>query len=182
MTSEPQSSICNAGNQPSCAYVVLQPRLVTGPTVCCTYIRSCIDGSLHPAERDVSRKFRQVILLGPITDIVLRRFYVNTSAKSPGQVTSALPTPVFDEAFHLRSYRDAALYAAYNIKVCGGNARDLLALIDSKSYWETEALHYTALLHKYLDQITDLASYWQQEVARQKEVLTLRVSVASLKI
>ena len=61
--------------------------------------------------------------------------------------------------------------------MCGGNAQDLRALIDSKSYWETEALHYTALLHKYLDQVTDLASYWQQEAARQKEVLTLRASL-----
>lgn len=102
---------------------------------------------------------------------------MNSPARPPGLETPTLPTPVFDEAFHLRSLKDAALYAAYNIKVCGGNAQDLRALIDSKSYWETEALHYTALLHKYLDQVTDLASYWQQEAARQKEVSTLRVSL-----
>ena len=67
--------------------------------------------------------------------------------------------------------------AAHNIKVCGGNAEDLRPLIDSKSYWETEALHYTALLHKHLDQATNVVSYWRQEAARQKEVLALRVSL-----
>ena len=87
-----------------------------------------------------------------------------------------MPTPVLDEAFYLKHHRSAATWAAYNIKVCGGDAEYLRALIDSKSYWETEALHYTALLHKCLDQVTDVVSYWRQEAARQKEVLTLRVS------
>ena len=87
-----------------------------------------------------------------------------------------MPTPVLDDAFYLECQKSAANTAAENIKVCGGNAEDLRALIGSKSYWETEALHYTALLHKYLDQVTDVVSYWRQEAARQKEVLTLRVS------
>ena len=50
-------------------------------------------------------------------------------------------------------------------------------LIDSKSYWEIEALHYTTLLHKHLDQVTDVGASWRQEAARQKNLLALRASL-----
>lgn len=84
---------------------------------------------------------------------------------------------MLDEAFHLKSARGQANWAAHNIEVCGGNAEDLRALIDSKSYWETEALHYTALLHKHLPRDIDVGAYWQQEAARQKKLLALWVSL-----
>lgn len=103
--------------------------------------------------------------------------YASSPAESSSQETPDMPTPVLDEAFHLKHHQSAATWAAQNIKVCGGNAEGLRALIDSKSYWETEALHYTALLHKHLDQATDVVSYWRQEAARQREVLALRVSL-----
>ena len=78
---------------------------------------------------------------------------------------------MLDEAFHWKSARGQANRAAHNIKILGGNAEDFRALINSKSYWETEALHYTALLHKHLDRVLDVVSYWRQEAARQKEAL-----------
>ena len=81
--------------------------------------------------------------------------------------------PEVDEAFLLESARRESNWAAHNINVCGGNAEGLRALIDNKSYWHTEALHYTALLHKHLHQVTDVVAYWQQEAARQKEALAL---------
>ena len=95
----------------------------------------------------------------------------------PSQETPKMPTPVLHEAFYLEYHQDAATWAAQNIKVCGGNAEDLRALIDSKAYWETEALHYTALLYKHLDEVKDVISHWQQEAARQKKVLALRMSL-----
>ena len=103
--------------------------------------------------------------------------YASSPAKPSSQETPDMPTPVLDEAFYLKHYKSTATWAAYNIKVCGGNAEDLRALIDSNAYWETETLHYTALLRKHLDQATDVVSYWRQEAARQKEVLALRVSL-----
>ncbi|KAK0510051.1 hypothetical protein JMJ35_007445 [Cladonia borealis] len=85
--------------------------------------------------------------------------------------------PEIDEAFLLKSARGESNWAAHNINVCGGNAEGLRALIDNKSYWQTEALHYTALLHKHLHQVTDVVAYWQQEAARQKEALALRLAL-----
>ena len=84
---------------------------------------------------------------------------------------------MFDEAFHLESARRQAEWAAHDIKIFGGNAEDFRTLIDSKSYWEIEALHYTALLHKHLDGAVDVVAYWQQEVARKKGLLARWVSL-----
>ena len=92
------------------------------------------------------------------------------SSPSSSRPETPLFLPVLDEAFNIESARRRAKWAAHNIEIFGGNAEDLRALINSKSYWETEALHYAALLHKHLDRVTDVVAYWQQEAARQKEV------------
>ena len=98
------------------------------------------------------------------------------TSPSPSSSTPFI-LPEVDEAFLLKSARGDSNWAAHNINVCGGNAEDLRALIDKKSYWQTEALHYTALLHEHLHQITDVVAYWQQEAARQKEALALRLAI-----
>ena len=85
--------------------------------------------------------------------------------------------PALDEAHYVESARYQAKWAAHDIKIFGGNAENFRALIDSKSYWQTEALHYAALLHKHSDRVTDVVAYWRQEAARQKEVLARWMSL-----
>ena len=84
---------------------------------------------------------------------------------------------MLDETHYIESARLQAKWAAHNINVLGGNAGESRALIDSETYWETEALHYTALLHEHIDQVNDVVPYWQQEAARQKEALARWMSL-----
>lgn len=101
------------------------------------------------------------------------------ASPSPNPSSPETPSflPVLDEAFHVESARRQANWAAHDIKIFGGNAEDFRALINSKSYWETEALHYAALLHKHLDEAVDVVAYWQQEAARKKGSLARWVSL-----
>ncbi len=129
--------------------------------------------------------YTQIIDLDRVNDLLLAKPdrdwdkapSVASSSPSSSRPETPFFMPVLDEAFHVESARRQAKSAAHNIKIWGGNAEDLRALINSKSYWEIEALHYMALLHRHLDRFTDVVAYWQQESARQKEVLARWVSL-----